>query len=713
MLLIAAVHAFGASPQLESIARVYTKNPTTAARAPLLRYAAEHPNDESGALALLAAGAGDLSAKRYSDALPELEKAAKRLPGIADHATFLAAKAAFELGEDDATVRLLDPVWKREPESPLIGRAALLAARALERSSNARQALELLQKHYAWLPQPAGDLGLGVAFEAAGDPIAAVPAYQRVYYNYPLADEASDAGQALERLRVSLGGRFPPAMPGIMIGRALKLLDGGRFREARKEFDDLVPQLGGAERDSARLRVAVADFDLRENRQALTALQSMQMSSPDLDAERLYWVVQCQRRLDDPVEIRNVLDALAGKYPHSPWRLQSLVAAGNYYAADNKPEDFEPLFRACYELFPNDALAAYCHWRVAFSRYMRRDTAADGWLRDHLRRYPKSDKASAALYFLGRSAESANDTGAARAWYDAIQKFFPNSYYSTLSSGRLASAPVSRAAPSAGVVEFLNGVSFPPKVHPADFTASADMRRRMKRAQTLTSAGLDREAEIELLFGARSGDQPQVYALELAKSAERREAPGQAIRYIKAHAPGYLLYPMKDVPAEFWKLAFPLPYRDTLLRYSRANGLDPYLVAALIRQESEFDTNAISRANAYGLTQVLPSTGRELARRVLGRRRFSASALFQPEINIELGTAYLRSLLAGLDNRWEPALAAYNAGRTRAALWLHWENYREPAEYVEMIPLAETRTYVQLVVRNAAIYRSLYDLGPR
>jgi soluble lytic murein transglycosylase len=608
-------------------------------------------------------------------------------------------------------LRLLEPVWKSDPESPLTGRAALLAARSLERASESRRALELLQQHYAWLPQPSGDLGLAIAFEVAGDALGAVPAYQRVYYNYPLAEEAHEAGRALDRLRLSLADRFPPAMPGVMIGRALKLLEGREYRDARREFEGLVPRLGGAERDEARLRAAVANYHLRETKPALEELKAIETTSVELDAERLYWILQCERRLDDEVGIRSVLDTLAARHAQSRWRVESLVAAGNYYAGENKADEYEPIFRACYQLFPRDNLAPYCHWRVAFSRYLRRDAGAPDLFSEHLRLYPQSDKAPAVLYFLGRSTEDSHDPAAARAWYTAILNFFPNTYYSTLAGQRLAA--VTGAGEAAGVNAFLRGIALPAKVKPADFNPAADTRRRIKRAQTLASAGLDREAEIELLFGARNGNQPQVYALELAKSADRRSAPEQGIRYIKAHAPGYLLYPLKDVPNDFWDLAFPLPYRDALLRDSKANSLDPYMVAALIRQESEFDARAVSHANAYGLTQILPSTGRELARRTLGTRRFSASALFQPEVNIQLGTAFLRSLLSSFDNRWEPALAAYNAGRTRAALWFGWQNYREPAEYVETIPVAETRNYVQLVIRNAAIYRSLYDLGPR
>ncbi len=131
------------------------------------------------------------------------------------------------------------------------------------------------------------------------------------------------------------------------------------------------------------------------------------------------------------------------------------------------------------------------------------------------------------------------------------------------------------------------------------------------------------------------------------------------------------------------------------------------MVAALIRQESEFDPQALSPKHAYGLTQVEPATGRALARRA-GVPRFSNRALFQPAINLKLGTYYLRGLLYQWGGKWEETLASYNAGRSRVNDWITWNQYQEPAEFVESIPFIETREYVQAIMRNAAVYRQLY-----
>jgi soluble lytic murein transglycosylase len=211
----------------------------------------------------------------------------------------------------------------------------------------------------------------------------------------------------------------------------------------------------------------------------------------------------------------------------------------------------------------------------------------------------------------------------------------------------------------------------------------------------------------ELRYGAQNEDQPQVLAVELAAMTTKTVGPDQAMRYIKRYAGSYLFLPIESAPLEFWKYAFPLPYRAELERFAKANGLDPFLVAALIRQESEFNPKAVSRMNARGLTQILPGTGRELSRR-LKVKTYATASLFVPAVNLQLGTFYLKSIVDNLGGRWEAALAAYNAGPSRAKAWSSWGEFREPAEFIETVPFSETRNYIQTVLRNADTYRRIY-----
>ena len=137
------------------------------------------------------------------------------------------------------------------------------------------------------------------------------------------------------------------------------------------------------------------------------------------------------------------------------------------------------------------------------------------------------------------------------------------------------------------------------------------------------------------------------------------------------------------------------------------NGLDPYMVASLIRQESEFNPGAISSANAFGLMQLLPSVGRSMAREE-GIRHFNEVELLNPETNIRLGSRYLKQTLDKFDGQAAYAFAAYNAGDSRVTDWQSIGKYHGMDEFVESIPFTETRDYVQAILRNESIYRALH-----
>jgi len=654
----------------------------------------------------LKTGAEALDAGRYLAAVAALKGLPQRLPKLADYAAWFLASAQSASKDYAAVPATLDTVFKQSPPSPLVPRSALLAAGALTQNNNAAAALELLRKYYSVLSQPKGDLAMAAAFAGSGDNVSAAIYYQRVYYGFPVSAEAGLASTEIERLKTDLGEKYPPALPTAMLGRAIKLLDGGQAVRARKELEGLVPQLGGAERDLARVRIGVAYYTAEENAVAYKYLTGLEVASPDADAERLYYVMQSARRLNNLDEMDAVAAKLGRLHPNSPFRLQAVLAAANRYLTENKTDQYEPLYRACFESFPQDKQAAGCHWKVAWAHYLRRESDAAEMLRAHLRLFPASDNASAALYFLGRLAEQSRDRATARTYYEEIAREYPNQYYAMLARDRLA--PVASVDPSPAAAEFLRTVGFPQRARVSVFDASAASKARIERAKLLVSAGLKDWAETELRYGAQNGDQPHLLAMELAALIGDGQ-PAQAIRYIKSYAGNYLFLPISSAPLDFWRLAFPLPYRADLERFSKQNNLDPFLMAALIRQESEFDAKVTSPANARGLTQIEPTTGRELSRK-LKIPQYTTAKLFQPSLNLQFGTYYLRLVTDQLGGHTEAALAAYNAGMTRAKSWLTWGNFQEPAEFVETVPFTQTRGYIQAVLRNADAYRRIY--GP-
>jgi soluble lytic murein transglycosylase len=184
----------------------------------------------------------------------------------------------------------------------------------------------------------------------------------------------------------------------------------------------------------------------------------------------------------------------------------------------------------------------------------------------------------------------------------------------------------------------------------------------------------------------------------------------RALQSMKHSGISFFSIPTSQVPMVYWKLIFPQPYWNDLVADSEKNGLDPYLVASLIRQESEFNAGAVSPAHAIGLMQLLPSVGKENAKKE-GLKGFSAGELLNPSINLQLGTRNLKQVLDRFGGQPEYALAAYNAGDMPVRQWMAVGDYKDVPEFVESIPYSETREYVQAIMRNRELYRTLY--GPR
>lgn len=702
---LALVLAAGAcrAQGLESLGRAFHQQHTPANRAALVRFAVAHPKDQDGALALLALAVAEREQGQSADAARHLSQVRDRLPKLGDYVGYYRAAAQFDLGNFEAAVQELDGVWKSDPRSPLGGDAAMLAARAQKEIGKPAEAVGALRANYSQLPQPAGDLLLASSYRASNDLASAVVYYQRVFYQYPATGDAEQAGAALDELKKTLGELFPPPTTQAMFQRADHWLRNGDRRRARAEYEAIAAQAAGGDRELARVRQAEIDYFRYENASAYTNLKGLDLSSEEADAERLYYMLESARRLDREDQMQDAIERLARLHPQSPWRLKALISAGNRYLVVNRPELYEPLYRACTESFPADPQAGYCHWKVAWLQYLQRRPGAGDALRDHLVKFPGSENASAALYYLGRLAEADGKLEEAKAYYSEAVARYPNHYYADLAEKRLTEPAVVKAVESAKVRGFLNGVAWPERRHPASFEPTVATLERIERGRLLDSAGLADLRDRELRFGAGTDGQPYVLAMHLARAAD---STYRALRIMKSLAPGYMSMQMENAPAEFWRLLFPLPYRAALEMYSKQRGLDPFLVAGLIRQESEFNPEAVSAARAYGLTQILPSTGRALLK--MSRRRFRASVLFRPEVNLRLGTTYLRGVYDKNGEKWEPTLAAYNAGGSRVDNWLNWASYREPAEFIETVPFSETRNYVFAVLRNAKIYRKLY-----
>jgi soluble lytic murein transglycosylase len=190
----------------------------------------------------------------------------------------------------------------------------------------------------------------------------------------------------------------------------------------------------------------------------------------------------------------------------------------------------------------------------------------------------------------------------------------------------------------------------------------------------------------------------------LARAGEHRSSLYIA-EILEKRIPGSL--PAGLLPREMRHLLYPFPHREQIRAESRRRGIDPNLLAAVIREESRFDPWAVSTASARGLTQFVLPTARRLAGRI-GLENLEVADLHQPSISIALGAGYLAELLERFDGETHTAVAAYNAGENQAQLWRSYCYSREPAEYLSKVSFTQTRTYLAKVLRSRNEYAALW-----
>ena len=241
----------------------------------------------------------------------------------------------------------------------------------------------------------------------------------------------------------------------------------------------------------------------------------------------------------------------------------------------------------------------------------------------------------------------------------------------------------------------------------AEETAGAAEEARIIKADQLSNIGLTEWALKELAeAGQTAPDSPKVN-LATARIYRSEEDNVRAFNTLKLSYPDYSQMKPEELTREEWDVFYPLEYWDIIVQESRARNLDPYQVAGLIRQETVFTARARSPANAYGLMQVLVPTGRLTAKKYGVNRDITVESLYEPRLNVQLGTAYLRDQIDKF-GRIEYVAAAYNAGPMRAVQW-RTSLPSEMDEWAEAVPFKEPRGYIQGVVRNRLQYLRLYD----
>ena len=693
--------AFVASASLKPMARQLLQDRTPAAYAGVEAYARRHTQEDAGALAYLVLGYAHILDKEYAKAVDPLSRAKPRAGDLGEYVDFYLGTAYFQSGRTAEAVATLTDFEKEYPESLLLRDARVLYGSGLLADNRAKDAIAVLQKDRQ-PPRADLELALGKAYAGAGEPVKAAEILRNLYVTMPLSAEASQADVELKQLASTT--QLPPVGPNGRRTRADLLAKGRRFSEAAAEYRDLLNVVSPSDRPEIQIALAVALRRSGDDREAKKVLDGMESSAgTEISIQRIFNLAEIARSDNDEPGFLQYLGQLRQAAPTSFWLQQALLSEGNYYLLKPDYDKAIDAYRELQQRFPKGGRASYAHWKVAWLSLRQGRTAeAKTGFEQQIGLYPTSAEVPAALYWRARLAEEDKDSAMARAYYQKISERFRNFYYGELARRRLREI---RADDDPQPYTLLDRV---PAINTGTNITTSDPptdNLRYQKAQVLENGALV-DLAVRELQAAATEDKGNWVTAATAKIYEDAGRYDGAIQVFKRAVPNYFAVDLPTLPRPYWEALFPKPYWPDLKKFSSQNALDPYLVASLIRQESEFNPGAVSRANALGLMQLLPKVGSSVARQEK-LHHFSSEQLFTPEINLQLGTRYFRQMVDKFGT-FEYALAAYNAGSNRVDDWLGQGKYRDPQEFVESIPFTETREYVQAILRNANVYRQLY-----
>lgn len=380
---------------------------------------------------------------------------------------------------------------------------------------------------------------------------------------------------------------------------------------------------------------------------------------------------------------------------------------GRMHMAQERKSNAIEAFEALEKAYPKCKLREGALWYVGWLEYKSRQYDKALWaFRRVLETIDCRFEKERAKYWSARIYEKKEEKAKAYEIFVELVRDWPLSYYSSLAAERLKR--VGRALPK----------NYTQKKNLSDVAMAADlnidMRPYLKNHHFLKG--------YELLTIQRPNEARREFEqLKEDFGKEKREEVDILLAYLytlsrKVHKAIYLFrtriahfaetYPGED-NRSLWLMAYPTPYKDIVMKYTKEKGVDPMLEFALMREESSFQHDVVSFANAVGLTQIIRSTGRVIARQ-LGVKGFRLNDLLDPEVAIRFGSHHLNDLIESFNGNHALAISSYNAGEGATRRWMREFGDLPMDEFIEEIPYTQTRRYTRRVLKSYGIYRYLY-----
>lgn len=625
---------------------------------------------------------------------------------IGDYARLLLADALARTGDLAAARAAAFGVVERYPDSRLAPAALLMMATLASGAGDEDESQATLKRLVTTYPDsaeaPEALYVLAITGEARGDREAAALVYRELTVRAPASGWADGATDRLAALAAA-GIRAPELSLAQRLQRAERLLRDGVPRMAFDEAAQVVKEAREPALIERALRLVAAASQRIGRREA--AARAFELAASRLPTERRPSLLLEQGRLWWRAGHRErALLTLAGVEARGTESeiAEAIFLKGRLHEELDRPASAIAAYRAVIARYPNREWAGAALWRLGWLEYLQGDTRAaeQTWLR--LLEIPGGRGwRLPALYWAGRASEQTGGGEAATALYRRILGEAPRSYYGLL-AGRRVTGPVEAAAE--------------PMIQlPADPQQALGDDPAFARADLLRRIGLVESAvqELDDVAARAVGNPVRLYGVSGVYAKEDRYH--LALRILRRNFTALAEGGYATLPRAFWEMFYPFGWRQEITEAAERAGLDPYLVAAVVCQESSYDPRAVSPAGARGLMQLMPGTAQIIA--ASHGVPFRDDLLDDPTTNVQLGITFLADRLREwrdpqLALSWPDytvlALAAYNAGPKRVRQWWQARRTNDLEAFVEQIPFDETRHYVKRVVLFREEYRRIY-----
>lgn len=682
------------------------------ASADLSKIESRYPKTRTASLARFLRGYLAYSAQDYATAVDAFDgKTIGSNTSLGDYAFFYRAESEAALGSKKEALRDFTNVYSKYEDSLKARDARLRAAEMMFALNDTSGAIKELKQMVEDKDADALFLTAQV-YEATGDNGKAVSLYRTIYYETPATTASPKAEARLSALGISV--KDSPAPFDEERARADRLFEAQQYWAASQAFENLVKVYPDGERvDEINFRRGVSFINAKQPAQAVLPLTKVGGRNADLQAEALYYQAQALRSSNRAAESAVIVDRMISQFPRNRRTVMALNDLANSLDKAGRQAEGAARKRQIISLFPKSEYAAEASYELGAYAYQLKNYAdAARLFEQHLMtyRYPESKFLGEAGFLAAKSEERQGNRARALALYEVVNERYTYGYHGIMATRRAAALrnadrglQPEQAKPGSDLERMRRNVTY---VEQVQETSDDSDHIRISKADEFIALGIDDPATKELNQALTKAPNSPRLNLRLAQIYAQKGDNFQATLILRRGYPDIYSYRDEDVPREGWEIFFPLFHWDTIKQEARRYGVDPYFAAGLIRQESVFNPNAISRVGARGLMQLMPTTG-QLVSRQQGGGNITANDLLNPQLNIKLGMTYLAQMIGQL-GRPEYAAAGYNAGPGRAKAWVAARGTMDMEDWIENIPFTETRGYVQGVLRFAANYRRFY-----